>query len=172
MTHKVVIIGPESTGKSTLSQQLAGHLNMPWIPEYARYYLEKLVRNYRYKDLLNIAVGQINWENEALEKNTKLLICDTDLLVIKVWSEHKYGKLDPWVERQIQNRTYDHYFLTQVDFPWQPDPLREHPDKREYFFGVYQNLLENLNKPYHIISGSPQERLSQCLNHLTELGFV
>ena len=124
MPHKIVVIGPESTGKSTLSKSLAEYFKCPWVPEYAREYLEKLKGQYTYDDLLKIAKGQINKEETAIKKTENLLICDTDLHVIKVWSQHKFGKVHSWVEQLITDRKYDLYLLTDIDIPWENDPQR------------------------------------------------
>ncbi|MFD2200508.1 AAA family ATPase [Shivajiella indica] len=165
MLKKVVVIGPESTGKSTLSQTLAAHFSVPWVPEYAREYLEKLDRSYQYDDLLKIAKGQVALEEKEAEKAKNLLICDTDLHVIKVWSEHKFGKVDEWILDQIRERIYDAYLLTDIDIPWQEDPLREHPEPkmRRYLFDWYQRLIQQSGVPFIIVSGSEEERLRKSI---------
>jgi len=160
MLKKVVIIGPESTGKSTLAQDLSGHFGCHWVPEYARNYLEKLNRPYAYEDLLEIAKGQVDLENELSQRSKELLVCDTDLNVIKIWSDHKYGKVHPWIEDQIKMRKYDLYLLTDIDIPWQDDPQREHPDPvmRLYFFDLYRRIIEGSGVPFRIISGNKIDR--------------
>lgn len=161
--HKIVITGPESTGKSTIAQALATKFNTVFVPEFARDYLNNLGREYDYDDLLLIAKGQITLEDELAKKiQTKLLICDTDLLVIMVWSEHKYGKCHPWILEQLVARKYNHYFLTNIDFPWTEDPLREHPEPemRIYFFNLYQEILKSRNLPFTILSGDEETRLN------------
>jgi NadR type nicotinamide-nucleotide adenylyltransferase len=165
---KIVIIGPESTGKSTLTQMLAEAFDEPWVEEYAREYLENLGRQYTYQDLLNIARGQIALEEEKAKSATKFLFCDTDLHVIQVWSNHKFGETHPWILQQIRDRSYDLYFLTAIDIPWQEDPLREHPnpEMRQYFFDIYHKLLHASNTPFEVISGSPQDRVDQAIYHL------
>jgi NadR type nicotinamide-nucleotide adenylyltransferase len=160
MLKKVVIIGPESTGKSTLAQELADHFGCLWVPEYARNYLENLGKPYTYEDLLEIAKGQVELENELSQRSKELLVCDTDLNVIKIWSKHKYGKVHPWIEDQIKMRKYDLYLLTDIDIPWQDDPQREHPDPamRLYFFNLYRRILEGSGLPFCIISGNEIDR--------------
>jgi NadR type nicotinamide-nucleotide adenylyltransferase len=160
MLKKVVIIGPESTGKSTLAQELADHFGCLWVPEFAREYLEKLNRSYTFDDLFKIAKGQIDLENELSQGSKELLVCDTDLNVIKIWSKHKYGKVHPWIEDQIKMRKYDLYLLTDIDIPWQDDPQREHPDPamRLYFFNLYRRILEGSGLPFCIISGNEIDR--------------
>jgi len=157
---KVVVIGPESTGKSTLSAQLAAHYQTLWVPEYARQYLEELPRPYEQHDLLTIAKGQLALEDELAAKANRLLICDTDLHVIKVWSDHKYGNCDPEILAHMANRHYDLYLLTYVDIPWEEDPQREHPDPamREYFYNVYKDIVAASGTPWAEIKGGIEER--------------
>lgn len=171
MLKKVVIIGPESTGKSTLAQQLAAHFNCLWVEEYAREYLENLGRSYDYDDLLKIAQGQIALEDRLAAQSDKLLICDTDLHVIQVWSEHKYGKVHEWIKQQTELRHYDLYLLTDIDIPWEDDPLREHPDPemRRHFFEVYRQLLEKSPTSFNIISGSTEKRLESAIRSIDGL---
>ncbi|GHB39387.1 AAA family ATPase [Mongoliitalea lutea] len=171
MLKKVVIIGPESTGKSTLAQQLAAHFNCLWVEEYAREYLENLGRLYEYDDLLRIAQGQIALEDRIAAQSDKLLICDTDLHVIQVWSEHKYGKVHDWVMQQIEQKGYDLYLLTDIDIPWEEDPLREHPDpaQRLYFWELYQSIVEKSGVPYQIISGTHEIRLQRAIKRVQAL---
>jgi NadR type nicotinamide-nucleotide adenylyltransferase len=157
---KVVVLGPESTGKSTLSEKLAAHFNTVWTPEYAREYLDELGRPYEQGDLLEIARGQLRLEDEKARQASRLLICDTDLYVLKVWSEHKYGHADPRILEQIAARPYDLYLLTYIDIPWQEDPQREYPDPqmREYFYRIYRDIVVNAGVPWADIRGSFEER--------------
>src|SRR5690606_24761449 len=119
---KIVIIGPESTGKSTLTQALAQNFDEPWVEEYARQYLEDLNRGYKFGDLRKIAAGQLALEDQKVNLAKHRLFCDTDLHVIQVWSEHRFKKTDPWIKEQIQKRKYDLYLLTDIDMVWQEDP--------------------------------------------------
>ena len=157
---RVVVIGPESTGKSTLSEWLAAHYETMWVPEYARQYIEELPRPYEQEDLLEIAKGQLALEAEREKLANRLLICDTDLHVIKVWSEHKYGNCDPWILAAIAERRYDLYLLTYIDIPWEDDPQREHPDPemRQYFFNVYKEIVQSSGIPWVEIRGSFEAR--------------
>ncbi|PSL04378.1 AAA family ATPase [Cecembia rubra] len=165
MLKKVVVIGPESTGKSTLSQDLASYFRAPWVPEFARTYLENLNRPYVYEDLLEIAKGQIQLEDNKAQHAGQLLICDTDLHVIKVWSEHKFGQVHDWVLEQIKTRKYDIYLLADIDIPWQEDPQREHPEPemRRHFFDIYSRLVRQTGVPFEIISGNEKERIKKAV---------
>ncbi len=165
MPKKVVVIGPESTGKTTLSQSLSSHYGAPWVPEFARSYLDRLGRPYVLEDLTRIARGQLEGEDLELQKAGTLLICDTDLYVLKVWSEHAFGTCDPWILDRIAERTYDLYLLTGIDLPWTDDPQREHPEPamREYFHRVYRDLVLQSITPWKDIRGNQQERLSRSI---------
>lgn len=169
--RKIVVIGPESTGKSTLSAQLAEALGTDWVPEYARGYLESLERAYEEADLSVIARGQMSSEDQMAGKAGKLLICDTDLNVIKVWSEHSYGHCAGWILEEIARRRYDLYLLTFTDTPWQADPLREHPEDnmRSYFYHQYQDIVGNSGVPWIVVKGSEQERLATALDAIDNL---
>lgn len=164
---KIVILGPESTGKSTLTKQLAEHFQCDWVPECARQYIDQLDRPYEKTDLLEIAKGQLHLEDEAVSKTAgNLLFYDTNLIVIKVWSDFKYGRTHPGIEEQLHLRTYDHYLLTDIDLPWEADPQREHPDKRKELFDIYESYLRSRKLPYSIIRGNGSQRFTNARNEL------
>ncbi|MEO9512423.1 MAG: ATP-binding protein [Flavobacteriaceae bacterium] len=171
---KVVLFGPESTGKTTLSQQLARYYNTVWVPEYAREYLQNKWNNERKtcepKDLLPIAEGQIKLENTLTKKATDVLICDTDLLETKVYSEAYYiGHCDPVLEKYALKNTYDLYFLTYIDTPWEADDLRDKPNEREQMFTYFQNTLEKYNRNFVILRGDKKTRLKTAVKHIDKL---
>ncbi len=161
---KIAVIGPESTGKSWLSQQLAQHFRTEWVPEYARFYLDRLDVPYTKGDLLEIAIGQLAWEEDKAEYANDFLICDTNLIVIKIWSDHKFGHTDPWIEARLKSGDYDFYLLNNIDLSWEQDPQREHPRLRKHFFGIYKGYLEAQNLPYAIVSGIGQARKQSALD--------
>ncbi|QDH78479.1 ATP-binding protein [Echinicola soli] len=167
---KIVIIGPESTGKSTLSAALAAHFGEPWVEEYARKYIQQLDRDYHFDDLLEIAKGQIQLEDVMAKQAEALLFCDTDLHVIHVWSEHKYQKTADWILEQMARRKYDLYLLTDIDIPWEEDPLREHPDPemRTFFYHWYDRLMHTADAPVVAISGSLDERLTKSIKAIED----
>lgn len=168
MPRKIVIIGPESTGKSTLCGQLAHHYNTSWCPEYAREYLLTNGPAYSYEDLLTIAKGQIALEDSFLPQR---LFIDTDLYVMKVWCEFVFQQCHRWILDQIAQRKYDLYLLCNVDLPWQPDALREYPEleSRQRLFHIYKDLLINQSVPWVEISGTYEERLQKAIKAVNQL---
>ncbi|WP_242203895.1 AAA family ATPase [Aestuariivivens insulae] len=171
---KVVLFGPESTGKTTLSRQLARHYNSVWVPEYAREYLQNKWNNERKtcepKDLLPIAEGQMLLENELAQKTDTVLFCDTDLLETKVYSEAYYlGTCDPMLEKYALENTYNLYFLTYIDIPWEADDLRDKPNEREHMFNAFQDTLIKYNRPYVLLKGNKKERLEESIRHIDKL---
>ena len=162
--RRISLTGPESAGKSTLAAQLAAHYGTGFVPEFAREYLEKNGPAYALPDLEAIARGQLAAENAAAQA-TRLLFCDTDLLVIKIWAENAFGCCPAWVLAELAKPRYALTLLLAPDLPWQPDPLREHPDpaRRWYFYGSYKADLQRLGWPFVEISGAPPQRLRQAL---------
>ena len=166
---KVAVIGPECTGKSEISQFLAEHFQTTWVPEYARGYIGNLVRPYEQHDLLAIAHGQIRIEDEWQRDSNRVIICDTNLYVIKVWSEFKFGNCDKEILKQIASRTYDLYLLTYIDLPWEVDPLREHPDKREELYRIYLNEMQNQPVPFVEIKGDRDLRRKTAVDAIEKI---
>jgi len=165
----ICVIGPECTGKTTLSSALANHYSTVWVPEYARGYLNKLNRPYNQSDLLKIAHGQIRMEEEWIREGKRLAFFDTNLLVIKIWSEHKFGHCEPEILKYHESRRYDFYLLTDIDLPWEEDPQREHPQLREHFKNVYLKMIESTGVPYSLISGAEESRLQKSISLIDEL---
>ncbi|MCU0356109.1 MAG: ATP-binding protein [Cyclobacteriaceae bacterium] len=166
---RIAIVGPECTGKTHLSMALAEHYRTAWVPEYARQYIDRLNRPYHQDDLTSIARGQLLLEDELALTANRLLICDTNLLVIKIWSEYKFGHLTDELKQLLHTHHYDLLLLMYVDIPWEEDPQREHPDKRDYFFSVYHQEVEASGTPYQIIRGSTEERLQAAIRHIDRL---
>lgn len=160
---RIAITGPESTGKSTLCEQLADYYQTVWNPEYARTYLNQINRPYKQSDLLSIAQGQIESEQKILLKANNFLFCDTELINIKIWSEHRFLECHKWITNMIDIHLYDLYLLCNIDLPWQYDPLREHPHMRQYFFDLFKDELDSRHLPYAIISGTANERTTNAI---------
>lgn len=182
MMKKLVIVGPESTGKSTITQELADHyakqFPTAWVPEFAREYLENLDRPYTYEDLVPIAEGQLAWEDrtaaELAEKagnRPSLLFVDTNMMVMQVWSEFVFQQCDPFILNKMVERQYDYYFLMQTDLPWAFDKLREYPDmeSRERLFKHYYDILQRQSTPWSIISGRDANRLQHAIDIVDDL---
>ena len=171
---KVVLFGPESTGKTTLAAQLAEHYNSEWVPEYAREYLQhkwdREQKTCEPKDLVPIAYGQMELENRLAKIANKVLVCDTDLLETKVYSEAYYtGTCDPILEKYAIKNSYDLYFLTYVDTPWVADDLRDKPDERERMFAYFKEALEKYNRKFIILKGDKATRLATAIEHIDKL---
>lgn len=164
---KIVIIGPESTGKSTLCQQLAEHYKTVWCPEFAREYLTENGMDYTFDDLLNIARSQITLEHNMLSQaKNGFYFIDTDMYVMKVWCEVAFNNCHTWILKQIASQQYDLHLLCDVDLPWVKDHLREYPDleTRKKLFLMYKDILINDGGKWAVISGSYQERLHTAIS--------
>jgi len=178
MIKKIVIIGPESTGKSTLCSLLAAHYKTIWCPEFARQYLLDNGTDYSFEDLATIAKGQLELEEKYLlevnhpESSTQnpTLFLDTDMYVMKVWCEFVFGKCHQFILDEIKTRKYDLYLLCNIDLPWAKDELREYPDEkpRQELFAIYQNILFNQTTPWHLISGTNEERLQNAIHAINK----
>ncbi len=180
MIKKVVVLGPESTGKSTLCSQLAAHFKTSWVKEYAREYLLTNGTEYSFDHLLDIAKGQLKLEEEAIkllqpdvnapalieDKNLRLIFIDTDMYVMKVWCEFVFDQCHHWILNQIVERKYDLYLLCDIDLPWVKDELREYPDlvTREKLYHHYKDILINQPIPWVNISGNYEERLRKAID--------
>ena len=180
MVKKIVVIGPESTGKSTLCKQLAAHYHTIWVEEYAREYLLKNGNNYTFENLLDIAKEQIAGEELRIARcpltesdsgeqratvNGQLLFIDTNMYVMKVWCEFVFEKCHHWILNRIAERKYDLYLLCNTDLPWVKDELREYPDliSRQKLYHHYKDIMLNQNVPWVDISGSYEERLQKAI---------
>lgn len=193
MIKKIVIIGPESTGKTTLCKELAKHFNTICCPEYAREYLSQNGVNYNYADLLRIAQGQLVMEDycehlvngelpvvngesstahdslstsSQLAARSSLLFIDTNMYVMKVWYEYVFDRCDQFVLDQIAQRHYDLYLLCEIDLPWVAEPMREYPDlqQRSELYNMYKDILVNQQTPWVEIRGNNKERLQRAVD--------
>ncbi|MBI5858255.1 MAG: AAA family ATPase [Sphingobacteriales bacterium] len=173
MLKKIVVIGPESTGKSTLCEQLAQHYNTEWCPEFAREYLLTNGTNYSFDDLLIVAKGQLALEDEyaAMVHHNKPLFIDTDMYVMKVWCEFVFGKCHRFILDEIVKRKYDLCLLCNTDLSWVKDELREYPDlkTRERLYHIYKDIMINQDVPWVDISGDNEERLNRAIAAVNSL---
>lgn len=183
MVLKIAVIGPESTGKSTLCSLLSRHFTAYWCPEFAREYLLTHGKHYTYEDLLVIAKGQLAMEDEYTQKvmeerqqpgnpiSSPLLFLDTDMYVMKVWSEYVFGKCHQFILDEIANRKYDLYLLCNTDMPWVQDELREYPDEaqRKELYQIYKDILVNQQTPWVEIRGDYDQRLALAVKAVERL---
>ncbi|MEC7646082.1 MAG: ATP-binding protein [Bacteroidota bacterium] len=162
---KIIVTGPESSGKTTLTKALSNHFKILYANEYAREYLKNFNEDYTQEDLLEIAKGQL-----TSEKNNILL--DTDLITIKIWSNYKYGNCDKWILDQIQKQKSEKrfYLLCNPDIAWEPDLLRENSENRMELFKFYKNELENLNHKYYIIKG--KNRIKNAITKILDQNII
>ncbi len=195
---KIVILGPESTGKSTLCEQLAAHYNTVWVPEYARTYLADHGMHYSYDDLLTIAKGQLALEDNYLEEFTRSLnlsdslftnnpqpgnsgpraisshlpfFIDTNMYVMKIWCEFVFEQCHDWILQQVAVRDYDLYLLCDIDLPWVKDDLREYPDleSRKKLFLLYKDVMINQAVPWVRIAGDYHQRFVKAVAAVDDL---
>lgn len=188
--RKIAIVGPESSGKTTLCKALAAQYDAPWVEECARGYLENQGGRYEEADLMAIASLQHDievfeekrawdrhmemfshlapaFEPSGENKPTRypelpLLLCDTDMITVRIWSEEKYGRCDPELIRLTEEWPYDYWLLCRPDIPWEPDALRENPHDRDRLFGVYERMLRDLSKPFSVIEGDQEARMRKA----------
>lgn len=187
---KIVVVGPESTGKSTLCEKLAAHYNTIWVKEYAREYLLEHGTDYTFDNLLDVAKGQLRLEEEGIKEASSKwelvrrdapysplasthfpLFIDTDQYVLKTWCEFVFGQCHNWILNQIVERKYDLYLLGNIDAPWVKDELREYPDfeTREKLYHHYKDLLVNQEVPWVDINGTYEERLQKAITAVDKI---
>lgn len=163
---RVALIGPESSGKTTLAIRLAGHYHTCWVPEFARDFISTLKRPYTKEDILYCAEEQIKSENLFLAMAQEIIFCDTELIVLKIWLLDLYGECPAWLDEIIEANKYDLYVLTKPDIPFVDDPVRENPLRRDYFFDLYKSELEKRNFRYEIIEGENDMRLNNAIEKI------
>lgn len=165
---KILITGPECSGKTTLSLQLAHEFKSTLISEYAREYLNALNRPYNISDLDQMCKGQLEKEDEITNR-TKLLICDTGPEVIKIWSEYKYGSCSREIRQAFESRSYDLTLLCKPEMDWEPDPLREHATERDNIFSLYEDLLQSSHRNHIVIEGNQEKRKKKASGLIHQL---
>ena len=165
LCKRIAFVGPESTGKTTLSERMAFLHHTEWVREYMRLYLQekwdKQCAVCTWEDLLPIAKGQVRLENEALSKAKQYLFCDTCLLELVIYSYIYYGKCERIIEQHALSHKYYHIFLTYIDTPWVADDLRDKPHEREEVFAFFKDFLEKKSIPFHLLKGNLDDRVEQ-----------
>lgn len=171
--YRIVINGPESTGKTELSAALANYFKTAWMPELARTYVERLNRPYTEDDVIRIAREQVRQEQDYVTEAHRILFLDTDLIITKIWLKVVYGRFPAWIDDFLRSNPPDLYLLCQTDLPWVPDQVRENGGAmREILFKTYLSEIENLGCPCHLVEGTGPARLASALEgirtHLSE----
>jgi nicotinamide riboside kinase len=166
--NRIVIIGPESTGKTTLCRQLAEYYKTLWLPEFARTYVENLNRSYQQNDVLLIARKQIELEEEYSLK-TNFLFIDTDVILTKVWLQHVYGSSPDWIDIWLHSAPRLIYLVCKPDLPWEYDRVRENPNIRVYLMNWYCNEIKLLNLNYGVVYGTGDERFLSAIEILKKV---
>ena len=165
---KIAVVGPESSGKTTLCRALSCFFHTAWSPEYARYYLPSLGRTYVFEDIKAIGKGQLQWQRRDAGRARGILLCDTDLITLKVWSDYRFGITDSWILDQISRCPYQLTLLCRPDIPWEEDPLRENPHDRDELFLKFRQELQDWKVPFHEIGGTSQAgRLEKAVAYIT-----
>jgi len=160
---KIAVVGPESTGKSSMSAYLAKHYQTVWVPEYARDYCANLTEPCTWQDEINMFYGQLDLEAEMLPLANELIICDTTFITVKIWSDYTFGRTPQEVLDELPKHTYDLYLLLNIDLPWEEDPLRDFPHMREHFMEVWVKELQALDARYLLISGAGEDRYENAV---------
>lgn len=163
---KVAVVGPESTGKSTMANFLASQLGTVCVPEFARYYCQHLDNQYTLGDEVNMFYGQVALEESLAPLAQQVLVCDTTILTVKVWCDHLFDHTPKKVLEEIRRRHYDFYLLMDIDLPWEDDPLRDFPLEREHFLQIWKKELDELGALYQIVSGTGEVRLAKGLEQV------
>jgi len=164
----IVLTGPESTGKSELGKVLSAHFSIPYVPEYARWYLENLGKHYDYRRLQRLARLHKSYQQSQLPAAGPVLL-DTDLINYYLWSQVVFGSVDPWLKHALEAEGHHRYLLTYPDLPWQADPLREHPHDRLALFQRHEKEISSRKRPYRIIRGSGADRCENAIQAVSDL---
>ncbi len=166
---KIAVVGPESTGKSTMAQYLAEKLQTVCVPEYSRYYCQGLNNQYTLQDEVNMFYGQVALEEALLPlAKNNILVCDTTFMTVKIWCDHLFQYTPKEVVDKIDQHPYDLYLLMDIDLPWQDDPLRDFPGQRDYFMEIWKKELQAIGGQYCIVSGQGNQRLENGFSAVSD----
>lgn len=168
---KIAIVGPESSGKTTICEALAKHYGAPSVEEIARAYLTERGGVYHEADLLQMSwiQAEVGSMREREAPDAKVIFHDTDMITFKIWSAEKYGRVHEEIERSVKEVQYDHWLLCRPDIPWEPDPIRENPHDRDRLFSVYEATLTELQRPYTILEGTHKKRMKAATKVIDKL---
>lgn len=166
----VVITGAESTGKSTLTESLAKYYKVPFIPEIAREYVEKLDRKYNYKDVERIAEKQIELFHKIKLTDSPVIFVDTWLIITKIWLEVVFKKVPEWLDDKIKANHIDLFLVCDTDLPWIPDNVRENGgEQRLKLQQKYIQQIKYFKFPYATINGENTIRLNNAVKRINKL---
>jgi len=166
---RILVTGPESAGKTELANYLGEYLNGRVVPEYARAYIKRLDRSYTFEDVVRIAERQV-LDFHRVSRGDKVIIYDTWLIISKVWFEVVFNRYPGWIDRELQDASFDMVLVCAPDIPWEPDPVRENGgEQREMLYRRYLDELDRLGWRYVIITGTGQERYEYALAILRDV---
>ncbi|MFY0651540.1 MAG: ATP-binding protein [Cyclobacteriaceae bacterium] len=166
---KIAIIGPESSGKTTLAHELALHYKCGFVEEHARSYLKSINRHYTFDDILEICRKQKEMEELAFRQTDSILICDSTALTCQIWCEDKFQIANPEIDLQVKKDSYEMILLCKPDIEWEPDPQREDENRRDHLFDVYQNKLLELGREFKVIEGIGNKRTKMAIMFVDQM---
>ncbi len=169
MLKRVAIVGPESTGKTWLAKKLANHYNTKMVSEFAREYFNNKEYQYSPDELVDIAKGQLENEEVVAMLSNGILFCDTESIVMKIWSKVVFDFVPDWIEKQVSEHVYDLYLLCYPDLEWEPDPLRSNPHNRQFIYNLFVKELEENNFNYKVVKDIGDRRIKNAVNFVDEL---
>ena len=163
MNRRIVITGPESTGKTNLATHLSKVFEGHYVAEYAREYISRLKSPYSYDDLLRIAMKQVSQQEESEKFTNGFVFFDTWLIITKIWFKEVYGHYPSWIDEKLSTVRMDLFLLCAPDIPWEPDPVRENGgERRIYLFNEYEKEIKKTSTDYRVITGSGEGRFQMA----------
>lgn len=169
MPESIAIVGPESTGKSMLAKLLSNHYKGIWVPEYARTYLQTSQGKYGLHDVERIAAEQFRQIFVAQNNPSHISFADTEMLVCHIWCKVVFGTVPQTIEKLLDQQRFDYYLLCDIDLAWQPDPLREHPNRRQEIFDMYHEALLQRRLPFTIVRGQGAVRTQNAIHAIDRI---
>jgi len=164
---KIVVTGPESTGKTELCLSLGEYFGITHMPEYARTYVEGLKSPYSYEDLEHIALTQKNELSESLKRGNDIILMDTYLIITKIWFREVYGNIPGWIDHSLKESEIDLFLVCYYDIPWVKDPVRENPGaRRKYLFEEYLQEIKRLGNPFEVVKGTGKDRVQNAIESI------